>query len=74
MDTGKAKDRDPASKDADIVWRYDMMDELGVFPHNASNCSTSSSIGDMLYICTSNGQDWTHVQRAVAEFPELLSR
>ena len=26
-------------KDADIIWRYDMMDELGVFPHNASNCS-----------------------------------
>ena len=25
--------------DADIIWRYDMMDELGVFPHNASNCS-----------------------------------
>ena len=27
-------------KDADIIWRYDMMDELGVFPHNASNWST----------------------------------
>ena len=26
-------------KDADILWRYDMMDELGVFPHNAANCS-----------------------------------
>src|ERR1041385_4391457 len=25
--------------DADIIWRYDMMDELGSFPHNASNCS-----------------------------------
>src|SRR5688572_31716461 len=26
-------------KDADIIWRYDMMDDLGVFPHNASNSS-----------------------------------
>ncbi|HEY6168054.1 MAG TPA: PQQ-binding-like beta-propeller repeat protein [Verrucomicrobiae bacterium] len=46
-------------KDADIVWKYDMMDELGVFPHNASNCSILI-VGDVLYICTSNGQDWTH--------------
>ncbi|GIT05709.1 MAG: hypothetical protein CM1200mP29_11200 [Verrucomicrobiota bacterium] len=38
LDTGKP----PAKlgpKDGDIIWRYDMMDELGVFPHNASNCS-----------------------------------
>ena len=46
-------------KDADIIWRYDMMDELGVFPHNASNCSVLI-IGDLIYVCTSNGQDWTH--------------
>lgn len=47
-------------KDADILWRYDMMDELGVFPHNASNCSVIT-LGDIVYSCTSNGQDWTHV-------------
>jgi outer membrane protein assembly factor BamB len=46
-------------KDADIIWKYDMMDELGVFPHNASNCSVLL-VGDILYACTSNGQDWTH--------------
>src|SRR4030095_8461265 len=49
-----------AKKDADILWRYDMMDELGVFPHNASNCSVIT-LGDIVYSCTSNGQDWTHV-------------
>jgi outer membrane protein assembly factor BamB len=47
-------------KDADILWRYDMMDELGVFPHNASN-SSIIAVGDLLFLCTSNGQDWTHV-------------
>jgi outer membrane protein assembly factor BamB len=46
-------------KDADIIWRYDMMDELGVFPHNASNCSVLV-VDDLVYVCTSNGQDWTH--------------
>jgi hypothetical protein len=46
--------------DADILWKYDMMDELGVFPHNASNCSVIID-GDSIFVCTSNGQDWTHV-------------
>ena len=46
-------------KDADIIWKYDMMDELGVFPHNASNCSVLI-VDDLVYACTSNGQDWTH--------------
>lgn len=46
-------------KDADIIWVYDMMDQLGVFPHNASNCSVLI-VGDSVYACTSNGQDWTH--------------
>ncbi len=45
---------------ADIIWVYDMMDELGVFPHNASN-SSPLIVGDRVYVCTSNGQDWTHV-------------
>ncbi len=47
-------------KDADIIWSYDMMDQLGVFPHNASNCSVSI-VDDLVFACTSNGQDWTHV-------------
>jgi len=46
-------------KDADIIWVYDMMDQLGVFPHNASN-SSPLIVGDLVYVCTSNGQDWTH--------------
>ncbi len=47
-------------KDADLLWRYDMMDELGVFPHNATN-SSPILLGDRVFVCTSNGQDWTHV-------------
>ena len=48
------------AKDADILWRFDMMDELGVFPHNAAN-SSPILFEDKVYVCTSNGQDWTHV-------------
>jgi len=58
-DTGKLPAK-VGEKDADIIWVYDMMDQLGVFPHNASN-SSPLVVGDLVYVCTSNGQDWTHV-------------
>ncbi|MCX8108677.1 MAG: PQQ-binding-like beta-propeller repeat protein, partial [Verrucomicrobiae bacterium] len=45
--------------DGDIIWLYNMMDELGVFPHNAAN-SSPLVVGDLVYTCTSNGHDWTH--------------
>jgi outer membrane protein assembly factor BamB len=59
-------------KDADIIWVYDMMDELGVFPHNASN-SSPLIIGDLVYVCTSNGQDWTHVNIPSPLSPSLIA-
>jgi outer membrane protein assembly factor BamB len=62
----------PGPADADIVWCYDMMDELGVFPHNAANCSILI-IGDTLYVCTSNGQDWTHVNVPSPNSPSLIA-
>ncbi|MDB6111278.1 MAG: Pyrrolo-quinoline quinone [Pedosphaera sp.] len=59
-------------KDADIIWRYDMMDELGVFPHNASNCSVLI-VGDTIYVCTSNGQDWTHSNIPSPNSPSFIA-
>src|SRR5205823_4381342 len=34
---------------ADFVWRYDMMKELNVFPHNLSACSPLL-VGDVLFV------------------------
>ena len=45
--------------DADILWMYDMRDELGVFPHNVTS-SSPLIIGDSLFVATSNGVDWSH--------------
>ena len=45
--------------DADIIWMYDMRDELGVFPHNVTS-SSPVIIDDKVYIATSNGVDWSH--------------
>jgi outer membrane protein assembly factor BamB len=45
--------------DADIIWMYDMRDELGVFPHNVTS-SSALVVGDIVYVATSNGVDWSH--------------
>ena len=61
----------PQPADADIIWLYDMVKELGVTPHNASNCSILMH-GDLLYVCTSNGVDWTHKKIVSPKAPSLI--
>ena len=63
---------EPGAQDADIIWVYDMMDELGVFPHNASNCSVLI-VDDIVYTCTSNGQDWTHSNIPAPNAPSFIA-
>jgi outer membrane protein assembly factor BamB len=46
-------------KEADVIWRYDMMKELGISQHNMCSCSITG-VGDLLFICTSNGVDYEH--------------
>ena len=57
--------------DADIVWLHDMVAEDDIRPHNASNCSVLID-GDLLYICTSNGVEWTHNRVANPHAPTLI--
>jgi outer membrane protein assembly factor BamB len=63
---------EPGAKDADIIWVYNMIDELGVFPHNASNCSVLI-VDDIVYACTSNGQDWTHSNIPSPNSPSFIA-
>ena len=46
--------------DADLVWSFDMIEELDVFPHNLATCSPAG-LGDLLFVVTSNGVDEGHV-------------
>ena len=46
--------------DGDVVWSYDMIAELDVFPHNLATGSPLI-VGDILYTVTSNGVDEGHV-------------
>ena len=61
----------PGEKDADIVWFFDMRDELGVFPHNISSSSVLLA-GDKVFVTTSNGQDWSHVNIPNPKAPTLV--
>ncbi len=57
--------------DADIIWRFDMRDELGVFPHNMT-ASSVLVVGDRLYVTTSNGVDWTGKHLPAPAAPALI--
>lgn len=45
---------------ADILWEYDMLQELDVFPHNLAVCSPVGA-GELLFVITANGVDEGHV-------------
>ncbi|WP_395094959.1 PQQ-binding-like beta-propeller repeat protein [Armatimonas sp.] len=58
------------AKDADVLWRYDMREELGVFPHNITNCGPLI-LGNTITVTTSNGVDWTHTNIPNPKAPAL---
>ncbi len=58
--------------DADIVWRFDLMGELGVYPHNAS-ASALLVLGDVIYVNTGNGMDWTHKNVPSPHAPSFIA-
>ena len=58
--------------DADIIWRYDPIDELGVLPHDSAGCAILIH-GDVLYLSTSNGMDRTHLKMAAPEAPAFIA-
>ena len=45
--------------ESDVIWKFDMIGQLGVSPHNQSTCSLTSA-GDILFVSTSNGIDEFH--------------
>ena len=58
--------------DGDVVWKLDMMEELGASPHNLSN-SSPVSWGDLVYVSTSNGQDESHVNIPSPRAPAIIA-
>ncbi|MBK8268771.1 MAG: PQQ-binding-like beta-propeller repeat protein [Planctomycetes bacterium] len=70
---GPFKDEQYKEKeDADIIWSLDMIDELGVFPHNLATASPVIG-GDLVFILTSNGVDEGHLNIPSPEAPDFLA-
>jgi outer membrane protein assembly factor BamB len=70
---GPFKTEDNEHKDeADVVWVFDMMKELGVSQHNMADCSVTSA-GDMLFVCTSNGVDEAHNGIPAPQAPSFIA-
>ena len=58
-------------QDADIIWRFDIRDEVGVFPHNITSCAPLV-LDDRVFVTTSNGQDWSHINIPAPNAPALI--
>ncbi|HLG53677.1 MAG TPA: PQQ-binding-like beta-propeller repeat protein [Vicinamibacterales bacterium] len=58
--------------DADVVWSFDMLEEVGSYPHNLSN-SSPVVMGDLVYLSTSNGQDESHVHIPSPRAPSIIA-
>lgn len=57
--------------DADVIWRFDMRDELLVSPHNITSTSPLL-INGRVWVATSNGVDWSHLNIPNPRAPALI--
>jgi outer membrane protein assembly factor BamB len=61
-----------ADTDGDVIWKFDMMAEVGSFPHNMAN-SSPVGYGDLIYVSTSNGHDESHDNLPSAGAPDIIA-
>lgn len=57
--------------DADVIWRFDMMKELGISQHNMCSSSVTAS-GNRLFVLTGNGIDGDHRQIPAPNAPSFI--
>jgi len=58
--------------EADVIWKLDMMKQLGVSQHNMCSCSVTCA-GNTLFVNTSNGVDEGHVNLPANTAPSFLA-
>lgn len=70
---GPFKEEGITDKDeADVVWDFDMMKDMGVSQHNMADCSITGA-GDVLFVCTSNGVDVEHNYIPAPQAPSFFA-
>jgi len=65
-------EEDSSEIDGDVIWKLDMYDELGVFPHNMA-ATSPVIVGDTLFVNTSNGVDESHLNIPSPRSPSFLA-
>src|SRR5688572_2995721 len=63
---------DIGPRHADILWQFDMFEDLGVETHDEMH-SSALLHGDVLYVGTSNGVDGTHRHVPAPDAPSLIA-
>lgn len=58
--------------EADVVWKLDMMKQLGTFQHNMAVCAPLT-FGDLLFVSTSNGVDESHINIPAPQVPSFIA-
>jgi outer membrane protein assembly factor BamB len=58
--------------DVDVIWSYDMMEEVGAFPHNLANSSPVFH-ENLIFVSTGNGQDESHVHIPSPKAPAIIA-
>jgi hypothetical protein len=61
----------PGSRDADIIWKFDLVADAGIWPHDAAHSSILIH-GNHLYLNTGNGVDNTHRKIRSPQAPSLV--
>lgn len=56
----------------DVIWEYDMIGELDVFPHNLA-ASSPVVVGDLIFITTANGVDESHINIPSSRAPSFIA-
>lgn len=69
---GPFQDEPNENKDeADVVWKLNMMTQLGVSQHNMCSCSVTIA-GDLMFVCTGNGVDEGHIALPKEDAPSFI--
>ena len=57
---GDTSEEDSSAEGGDLIWSFDMINELDAFPHNLAT-SSPLVVGDIVYASTGNGVDEGHI-------------
>jgi outer membrane protein assembly factor BamB len=67
-----ADEKEQGPIDGDVVWEYDMIKELDVFPHNLA-VSSPLVVDGVLYATTGNGVDEGHINIPSPKAPSFIA-